>query len=48
MIMPEHSSICPCCGLNPNDSQSDLQQKWEAEFVEEHGHCSACEQEMNI
>lgn len=33
--------VCKC-GLNPNDSQSKEQQKWELEFIKEHGICNAC------
>ena len=35
------------CGLNPNETQSKQQQKWEAEFIAKRGQCSACENEQN-
>lgn len=37
------------CGLNPNYMQDEEQQKWEQEFIDEHGICNACynEQEQN-
>lgn len=34
--------ICKECGLNPNYMQSEEQQKWEEDFVKEHGCCNAC------
>ena len=37
--------VCKRCGLNPNESQSEEQQEWESEFIEENGICSACKNE---
>ena len=36
---------CSRCGLNPNWTQSEEQEKWECEYIEEFGVCSACENE---
>lgn len=33
---------CEKCGLNPNEYQSEEQQKWESEFIKENGICNAC------
>ena len=33
--------ICKC-GLNPNETQSENQQKWEEKFIVENGMCNAC------
>lgn len=38
--------VCPHCWLNPNENQSDEQQKRESEYVKENGVCNACENEM--
>ena len=46
-LVAEKPKVCPKCGLNPNDTQSEDQQKWEADYVKEHGVCSACDQEKN-
>lgn len=39
--------ICPNCGLNPNYTQSDKQQKDELDYIIENGQCSACDNEQD-
>ena len=39
--------VCPVCSLNPNDLQSDEQQKDESDYVKEVGCCSACKVELD-
>lgn len=35
-------TYCPDCGLNPNHHQPEEQQKWESDYVKEHGLCHYC------
>ena len=35
-------TYCPNCGLNPNYHQPEEQQKWESDYVKEHGLCHYC------
>ena len=37
---------CKLCGLNPNETQSKEQQKWERDFIKEFGKCNACYNEV--
>jgi hypothetical protein len=46
MNMQKKLMVCPRCGLNPNDEQSELQQQDESYFVKQHGICSGCVQEL--
>jgi hypothetical protein len=41
-----HKIVCPRCGLNPNDTQSERQQRDEAHDIERNGICSACALEL--
>lgn len=38
--------VCKRCGLNPNSTQDEEQQRWETEYIKEHGICSACVNEI--
>ena len=42
ILKDEDLTYCPNCGLNPNDHQSEEQQKWESDYVKEHGMCHYC------
>ena len=41
-ISEEDLTYCPNCGLNPNYLQPEEQQKWESDYVKEHGMCHYC------
>lgn len=35
--------MCMCCGLNPNEAQTDEQIEWEENYIIQNGKCSACD-----
>lgn len=35
-------NVCRYCGCNPNETQSEEQQKWESDFIKRYGVCNAC------
>lgn len=39
------NGLCPSCNLNPNDSQTETQRKWELEYIKTNKKCCSCIQE---